>query len=56
MPFSFGLLAGLLAVVCGGVLYGATRQKKAAVMMMGVGAAVALLTLVVLVLAVNSRM
>lgn len=56
MPFSFGLLAGLLAVVCGVVLYGATQQKKAAVVMISVGAAVALLTLVVLVLAVNSKM
>jgi len=56
MPLSFGLLVGLLAVVIGVVLYAVTGQKKAAVALVGVGAAVALLTLAALVLAVGSRM
>ena len=45
-----------LAVVVGAVLYVGTRQKKAAVVVVGVGAAVALLTLGVVALAVNSGM
>jgi hypothetical protein len=56
MPLSFGLLVGLLAVVVGAILYVTTRQKKVAVVVIGVGATVALLTLAVLVLAVNSGM
>jgi hypothetical protein len=56
MPFSFGLLVGLLAVVVGAILYVATRQKKVAMVVVGVGVAVTLLTLAVLVLAVNSGM
>jgi hypothetical protein len=56
MPFSFGILVGLLAVVVGAFLYVWTRQKKAAVILFGVGAAVALLTFGVVLLAVNSGM
>ena len=55
-PFSFGLVVDLLAVIVGAILYMTTQQKKAAVVMVGVGAATAILTLVVLILAVNSGM
>jgi len=56
MPLSFGLVTGLLAVVIGAILSVATRQKKAARVMIGIGVAMTLLTLAALVLAVNSRM
>ena len=56
MPLSSGILVGLLAVVVGAALYAGTRQKKAAVVVVGVGLAVALLTLGVVALAVNSGM
>ena len=56
MPLSFGVLVGLLTVVVGAILYMATPQKKAALAVVCVGAVVALFTLAVLVLAVNSGM
>lgn len=56
MPLSSGLLVGVLTVVVGTILFVAKRQKKAAVLVVGVGAAMALVTLAILVLAVNSRM
>ena len=56
MPLSFGLLVGLLAVVVGAILYGITRQKKVAMVVVCIGATVALLTIAALVLAVNSGM
>ena len=56
MPLSFGILVGLLAVVVGAAPYVGTGQKKAAVVIVGVGAAVALLTLGIMALAVNSGM
>jgi hypothetical protein len=56
MPLSIGILFGLLAVMAGAALYVGTRHKKAAVVVIGLGAAVALLTLGVVVLAVNSGM
>ena len=56
MPFSLGILVGLLAVAVGAGLYVGTRQKKVAVVVIIAGIVVALLTLAVIVLAVNSRM
>ncbi len=56
MPLSFGILIGLLTIGVGAAVYMGTRQKKAALIVMGVGAAVALLTIGVVVLAVNSDM
>ena len=56
MPLSFGILIGLLTIGVGAALYVGTRQKRAAMVVIGVGAAVALLTLGVVVLAVNSGM
>jgi len=56
MPLSFGLIVGLLVVVVGVILSLATQQKKIAMVVIGVGATMALLTLAALVLAVNSRM
>lgn len=56
MPFSFGILIGVLVVVVGAVLYFGTRQKLAALVVVGVGACMALMTLGVVALAVNSGM
>ena len=56
MPLSFGILIGVLIVVVGAALYLGTRRKKTAMVVAGIGAGVALLTLGVVVLAVNSGM
>ena len=56
MPLSFGLVIGILAVMVRAVLYVVTRRKEAAVVMVGVGAGVVLLTLALLVLAAHSGM
>lgn len=56
MPFSFGIVIGFLTILVGVVLYVTTQKKKAAIMMVGIGAVMAFLTLVVVVLAVNSGM
>ena len=56
MPLSSGILIGVLAVVVGVALYVATLQKKTAIIVIGFGAGVALLTLGVVALAVKSGM
>jgi len=56
LPLSFGLVIGILAVMVRAVLYVVTRRKEAAVVMVGVGAGVVLLTLALLVLAAHSGM
>ena len=56
MPLSFGILIGVLAVVVGAALYIGTRRKKTAMVVVGIGAGVALLTLGVMALVVNSGM
>ena len=56
MPLSAGILVGLVAIVVGAALYIGTGQKKMAMAFIGVGAAVALVTVGVVVLAVNSGM
>ena len=56
MPVSFGIPLGLVIVVVGAILFFATRYKKTAKVVMGVGAAITILTLLVIVLALNSQM
>lgn len=56
MPLSFGVLVGLLTIVVGTVLYKGMRQKRAAMVVIGIGAAMVLLVLAALVLAANSNM
>jgi hypothetical protein len=56
MPLSFGIPLGLVIVVAGAILFFATRYKKTAKVVMGVGVAVTVLTLLVIVLALNSQM
>ena len=56
MPLSSGILIGSLTVVIGVAIYAGTRQKKAAMIVIGCGAGMALLTLGVAALAVNSGM
>jgi hypothetical protein len=56
VPLSSGIFVGLLAVVVGAVLYVAMRRKTAAVVVIGIGVTVALLTLGLVALAVHSGM
>ena len=56
MPFSFGVLLGLIIAVFGAILFFATRRKRIAVAIMGVGLAIAILTFILIVLAANSPM
>ena len=55
MGISFGVVIGLLISLCGAALLW-TPQKKLAGALIGAGAAVALITLGVVFLAVNSGM
>jgi hypothetical protein len=56
MPLSFGIPLGLTIVVAGAILFFATNYKKIAKAVLGIGAAFILLTLILIVLAVNSQM
>ncbi len=56
MPLSFGIPLGLVIVVVGAILFFATRHKKTAKVVLGVGVVVTLLTFFLIVLAVNSQM
>ena len=56
MPLSFGLPLGLSVLVVGAIMLFATKYKTAARVILGIGAAVTLLTLIVILLAVNSNM
>ena len=56
MPLSFGLPLGMIILVAGAIMLLATKHKTAAKVILGIGAAVALLTLIVILLAVNSNM
>jgi hypothetical protein len=55
MGVSFGVVIGLVIILIGAGLLG-TRQKKLAGALIGAGAAVALITIGVIVLAVHSGM
>ena len=56
MPVSFGIPLGVVIVLVGTILFFATRYKKTAKVVIGLGAAVTLLTLVLILLAANSQM
>ncbi len=56
MPFSFAVPLGLIIMIIGAILFFATNHRKAAKMVLGIGAVVTLFTLAVIVLAVNSQM
>ncbi len=56
MPLSFGIPLGLVIVVVGAILFFATRYKKTAKVVLGVGVAVTVLTFIAIVLALNSQM
>lgn len=56
MPLSLGIPLGVVIIVAGAILFLATRYKKTAAVVLGVGLAVTILTLVVIVLAANSPM
>jgi len=56
MPLSFGIPLGLIIVVAGAILFLATNYKKTAKVVLGIGVAVTLLTLLLTVLAANSQM
>ena len=56
MPLTAGILVGLAAFVVGVAMYFGTPQKNAAIIVICFGLGVALLTLGVVMLAVNSGM
>ena len=56
MPLSFGIPLGLIIVVVGAILLFATSYRKIALVVLGIGIAITLLTLILIVLAVNSQM
>jgi hypothetical protein len=54
MPLSFGVPLGLVVIIAGGILLFATKYKKIAFAVIGIGLAFTLCTLLLVVLAVNS--
>jgi hypothetical protein len=56
MPFSSGILIGAIAIVFGVAMYVANKQKKAAMLVIGFGLGVVMLTFGVVALAINSGM
>jgi hypothetical protein len=56
VPISFGIPLGLVIAVVGAILFFATRYKKTAKIMIGVGLAFAILTFILIQLAVSSQM
>ena len=56
MPLSFAIPLGLLIAVVGAILFFATRYKKTAKVVFGVGVAIAILAFILVLLAVNSQM
>ena len=56
MPLTSGILIGIVAVAVGVAMYFGTSQKKAAMVLVWFGLGVALLTIGVVMLAVNSGM
>jgi hypothetical protein len=56
MPLSFGIPLGLFIAVIGAFLLWATKYKKMAKAVLGIGVAATLVTLILIVLAVNSTM
>jgi len=56
MPLSFGIPLGLVIVLVGAILFFATKYKKTAKVVFGVGVAVTVLTVILVVLVSNSQM
>ena len=56
MALSLGIPFGLIIVVIGAILFFATNHKRAAKVILSVGAVMALLTFVLIILVVNSSM
>ena len=56
MPLSFGILLGTTIAVIGAILFFATKHKKIAKLIFGTGVTITLLTVLFIVLAVNSQM
>ena len=56
MPLSFGIPLSVTIVVAGALMFFATNIKKIAKVVLGFDVAVTLLTLILIVLAVNSQM
>jgi len=56
MPLSFGIPLGLAIIVVGAILFFATRYKKTAKVVFGVGVVVTVLTVILVVLVSNSQM
>ena len=56
MPLSFGIPLGFIIMVVGAILLFATRYKKIAAAVLGIGLVITLLTLILIILAVNSQM
>ncbi len=55
MPFSFGIPLGFMVIVIGAPLF-TTRYKKTAMVVMGVGLVISILTFILIMLALNSQM
>jgi hypothetical protein len=56
MPLSSGIPLGIIAILIGVVLFFATNSKRLAKMVMGIGVVITLLTLLLIILALNSPM
>ena len=56
MPLSFGIPLGILVILVGAVLLFATNTKRLAKITIGIGVVITLLTLTLIILAVNSPM
>jgi hypothetical protein len=56
MPLSFGIPISFMVVIVGAILFFATRYKKTAKVVIGVGLVIAVLTFILIVLALNSQM
>ena len=56
MPLTFGIPIGLVIAVFGTILFFVTRYKKAAIVVIGIGGILAVLTFILVVLAATSPM
>jgi hypothetical protein len=56
MPLTFGIPLGILIALVGMALYFATRRKRAALLLVGLGAVIMAFTFVAVILALNSGM
>jgi hypothetical protein len=56
MPLTFGIPIGLVIAVFGAILFSATRYKKVAIVVVGIGGIIAVLTFILVALAAISPM